>query len=782
MYLCRRHQQVGQGLAVFASRSRPTVLPSSVVATMLVAERLAGVAAREGGSPMDGTTTIASLLDTEPASSGLTEPQRTAGQQRPETVPASQPSPAHRVQLRVVWGDLTLIPADVHVVGHYNGVLPSSAEQAVDRAISTQREVIADHTRRRWLVGELGAITYFPGVDPSADGGVAVRRVAVVGMGRLGAFNETRATLMYSSLLRELGALPHICEVAVVLIGSGAHNLSISQAARALLRGFQSVLASASTEFALDGVTLVELDRLRAEQLVAALSGLRDEAPLVDLATTFDHGRGGVVGPDSAAVYALRALSTAVRRQGSPGRRRTSIVNQLNESLPADLRALVSEQLAAIPEGVDLLSVAISNPTADVSTAAPRQIDTDPPTRISVSYDSDRMRWAALTARATVPERYVPTERTLIDELVQRLTAPSEEDAARLPRMLRRLVVPEELQPHITGTGSVPIVFELDSAAAQLPWEFMTDREYDDAQTERPLAVRTAIARQLRTSYARLSPDFEEGTGLRALVIADPAPGKGHLPQAREEGIAVWELMRSRGLEAKLFVGSAQDTNQPPAGATFATKLDVLNELIAGRYDLVHFAGHGTMGDPERPELAGWVFAGGNLTARALVQLAWAPRLVMANACWSASGLGSPGAAANKPVEPEGQVEREPVGPDKQLRARLTTVLADEFLRVGIAHYIGTSWRIPDTMGADFATAFYERILPSAGHRGQPIGRALSEARAVLWKRWKEMAPSPGLPAEVGCAWAAYQHYGDPTDSLAPANPTAGVGTTRGGL
>ncbi len=726
---------------------------------------------------MAATATIASLLDTEPASSGLTDVQRTAGLEQCASI-APDVVPERRLRMRVVWGDLTRTAGDVHVVGHYQGVLPGTSERAVDRAISPKREVIADHTRRRWLVGELGAITYFPGVDARAYGEVAVRRVAVVGMGRLGTFSEARATRLYSSLLRELGALPDVSTAAGVLIGSGARNLGIGDAARALMRGIQTVLSSAADDFRMDDLALVEQDRLRAEQLLAALSGLRTTAPLVDLVPELEQGPGGVVGADAAAVYALRALSATVRREGAePGSHPLSgVLGQLGDTLPAELCGMVRDQLASIPDDIGRLTVAVSNPATEVAgDGTPDQIDAGPPTRISVSYDQDRIRWAALTARATVPERSVPAEPKLIGELVQRLTAPNSDDAAQLPRLLRRLVVPEDLQPHITARGSVPIVLEVDPEAAELPWEFLTDREYDEGQVAEPLALRTPIARQLRTSYARVAADLDDSAGLRALVIADPGPVGLQLPRAREEGIAVWELMRRRGVDATLFVGSAESPEKPPPpGARFATKLDVLNELLAGRYDLVHFAGHGTM-DPEHPERAGWVFAGGDVTARTLAQPAWAPRLVMANACWSAAGLGKPGAEA-------------PIGvgaPERQAQSRLTTVLADEFLRVGVSHYIGTSWRMPDGTGSDFALEFYERILPANGHRGEPVGRALCAARAKVWRDRRQDAAVQAVPEpapEVLCAWAAYQHYGDPADALEPSGATVpATATNRGG-
>lgn len=98
------------------------------------------------------------------------------------------------------------------------------------------------------------------------------------------------------------------------------------------------------------------------------------------------------------------------------------------------------------------------------------------------------------------------------------------------------------------------------------------------------------------------------------------------------------------------------------------------------------------------------------------------------------------------------------------LRAGLTAVLADEFLRVGVAHYIGTSWAVPDNMAKAFSTALYARVLPDGISPGESFGAAICEARRVLFSM-RDNAPQQEVP-EVFNAWAAYQHYGDPSDVI----------------
>jgi hypothetical protein len=680
---------------------------------------------------------IAGLLDIEPAWSGLVDAPTTAA---PDVSTEAVAEP--RVSIRVVWGDLVSESADIHVAGHYQGVLPAGSEAALDQAISAtpDRGIISEHTRRRWLVGSLGEVAYFPGHEDASDS--RIHRVAVAGMGRLGTFGDNSAEQLFTSLLKEISSLPHVQKMAMAMIGTGAANLSMGRGARALATGFATALRSPAPASWLTEIAVVEIDRLRAEQLLVALRG-RESAGL-RVHPRIKHGQGGQVGTDSAAVFAVRALAQAIRReQGSPNdrRRRSTISRQFAASLPEHLRDLVPAQLQDITDDIEGLDIRVlpagGGPKGDRAV-------TDAPTRISVGHQGAMMRWAALTERATIPEREVPVKPELVGDLVKRLTAPSAEDGERLPRMLRRWVVPEDFQPHVDARA--PIVLDVNGNAARLPWEFLTDERFDNGEETWPLALRTPIARQLRTSYAKATAEREETAGLRALVIADPGPASMSLPEARQEGLDVARLLSQRGADVTVFMGSPE--NPPPAPLRAATELDVLNELLVGHYELVHFAGHGLF-DAADPECAGWLFADGVLAARELSQLTQAPRVVVANACWSAA-LASTTTAAGDLVD----------------RARLTPVLAEEFLRVGVTHYIGTSWRIPDTMAKDFAHSFYDRALPQADAPGRPLGQAIREARQFLYAA-RPTDTTTAAP-EALCAWAAYQHYGDPADVMHP--------------
>lgn len=690
---------------------------------------------------------IADLLEVAPVHSGLAT-QAVPGESGP-AASASGLSPPLR--LSVTWGDITQVPADIHISGHYQGVVPASAEHALDVAISSAaRFVIEEHTRRGWLHGALGEITYFPGKDPQNDTS-AVRRVAVAGMGRPGTFSELRATQMYASLLGELIGLGSIRRVAMVLIGSGAGNLTVPQACRALVEGFASGPGALVAGLGgLEEVVVVELDRLRAEQTRLALD--RSARQVASLLVDAEIARvdGGLVGVDSAAVFAICGLARLVRNsmvQPPQKGRRSDPVGSLLEVLPKEFRSAVREKLAHISDDYTSLAVVLGE---SQETGAE-----SPPVRISVVRDQAGLRWAALTERSTIPERVVGMNPRLVEQLIQRLTAPTNEDAADLPRLLTRFVVPVDFQRHVSDQAA--LVLEVDRDTARLPWEFLTDDAFDSGQVVEPLAVRTPVARQLRTTYAGIAGEDGEAHELRALVIGDPGdPRQGqNLPQAREEAKEVAGVLRAHGVTVRLFLGGdATDAEE----ATPVSQLDVLKELLGRNYHLVHYAGHGTF-DPDNPQLTGWLFADGLLGARELAQLTRAPRLVVANACWSAArpGMGT---------EESRDEDRQPrSGQDQARQARLTPVLADEFLRVGVVHYLGTSWKIPDGLARRFARTLYEVLLGKPGDgRPRTLGEAVCKARQGLFYA---RGPDPGaVGREQWSAWAAYQHYGDPHDTL----------------
>ncbi|MCX5010378.1 CHAT domain-containing protein [Streptomyces sp. NBC_00555] len=325
------------------------------------------------------------------------------------------------------------------------------------------------------------------------------------------------------------------------------------------------------------------------------------------------------------------------------------------------------------------------------------------PVNISVLRSDRGLRWAALSDRAAIPEREVRVDQSLFLQLVDRLTEPSVRDANELPDLLSRLIVPLEFQWLLTSDA--PVNLELDRSTAIVPWEFLSDIQQDTGNRP-PLAVRTPISRNLRTEYSSMDIAEERAGGpLRALVIGDPgnsARGKG-LSGARREARRVREVLAGHGVTVRILIGAPGSTGRDEdkyEGEEPATRIDVLRALLAERYHIVHYCGHGTF-SASKP--SGWVFDDGLLTAQELEQLSRPPRIVVANACYSAQV--EPAASESKPA------------------ADQVFKMADEFLRAGVVHYVGAAWQLPDDQGLAFADAFYRALFDGRTPLAKPSGQ-----------------------------------------------------------
>jgi hypothetical protein len=368
-------------------------------------------------------------------------------------------------------------------------------------------------------------------------------------------------------------------------------------------------------------------------------------------------------------------------------------------------------------------------------------------TRVSFVRASDRIRVAAITETATVAERDLGVDFALVEELVARMTDPLANRLDDLGDLLRRLLLPADFGDKIRE--GPPLVFEVDRALARVHWEMMAGDD-GGAGAPRALGLRTAVARQLRTTYSPPpAPAPRPVSRLRALVVGDPGdPKEGHsLPGARREAQRVADLLRARRVDVVELIGAPDAAGAGPLpGIAPATRIDVLHHLLTGGFDLLHYCGHGDF-DPDEPDRAGWVFKGGLLTSRELEGMALAPRLVVANACLS--GLTSSVTRSGAGVAARGETD-------------LLPGLADEFFRRGVRDYVGTAWEVNDEGAILFAETFYDQVLPDPRRpvADTTYGEAMLRARKAL--------------AEAGlyeALWAAYQHYGDPTGSLV-AGPT----------
>ena len=670
----------------------------------------------------DDGGSIDDLLDQAPAPP---PPRRQRPRSPSPAPPAGAVSP---VSLTVVWGDLCRVPADVHAAGHYQGVMPTSAEGALDAAISggaSSRRIIAEHTRRQWFLGDFGHVNYFPSTHD------VVKVAAVAGMGRPGTFTEARCRRLAENLLVELCALGSAKRVALVGIGSGAGNLSIDQTARALATGFDTALRSTRMTHPCTHIYVVEYDRLRAERFLEAFRvALAGQESMLTLGDQVETSEGGGVSFASAAVY---LLATAAERAAAADGSTEGLERALDAALGQGFAASVIGRLKSTHPGT-------LKRAAEVTLEQGREDTGRPPVRISVleHHNGRSLRVAAITGTATVPERQIDADRTLFDEIAKRMSPPKPVDIPWLAELMSRMVLPGDLQALVTT--DTPLVFEVDRRTAQIHWELVADLVRSSSLPgdlpQKPLVLETSVSRQLRTTYSRVPAlDVETAKALRVLVVGDPGRGTHSLPGARQEAHAVQAALEKLGIQVTALIGAPPEPGKETRDAGDvrsrpAARLDVLGELLSGAYQIVHYCGHGTF-DPEDQTRAGWLFADGLLTSRELMQLGTPPRLVVANACFS-SRLGVTGGT----------------------EAQLAPSLADEFFRTGAANYVGAAWMVADDDAALFSTTFYEHLL---GPERDTIGDAITKARNAVWE---------DHPEEPGTTWAAYQHYGDPTDQL----------------
>ncbi|HET8988315.1 MAG TPA: CHAT domain-containing protein, partial [Humibacillus sp.] len=331
------------------------------------------------------------------------------------------------------------------------------------------------------------------------------------------------------------------------------------------------------------------------------------------------------------------------------------------------------------------------------------------------------LTFEAATRRAGAPTRTVPTQRALVDRLVESLVdSPSPDSSAA--RTLFELLFPNELKAQAPDTDNLVLI--VDQGSAHYPWELLDDRTTE--QDRIPLGVRRGLVRQLEGSSMR--SHVLSATGNRALVIGDTASGLTALASAQKEAKGVAAALRASGFKAE------------PLIAETGTK--IIQSLFDTAYRVVHLAGHGVydwpLGDGTDARVTGMVLGNGMyLTAGEIGQMRQVPELVVVNCCHLGAMAGAP---VTGPQRTSGNYHR------------LAASFATELIDIGVRAVIACGWAVDDPAAATFATTFYERLLA-----GLTFGEAIAGAR---WKTWHDH--------QSVNTWGAYQCYGDPEYRLAP--------------
>jgi hypothetical protein len=272
--------------------------------------------------------------------------------------------------------------------------------------------------------------------------------------------------------------------------------------------------------------------------------------------------------------------------------------------------------------------------------------------------------------------------------------------------LMYRLVVPESVQQSLQEhSGQVTIT----TNEQELPWELMRGRDEH-------LAIRCPVARMpLGWTMPRLGRARSEGRKLRFLLwYSDPL---GNLPGARVEVDTI-----SQGLQRDWKDRIEVDVVGPDRATSW-----LLNEtLIAGEYDVVHYAGHAAF-DEDHPDRSGLLLKKDVLFPAAKIErLLTGQPLVFLNACETSK-------AANEPDTPTYLGHR-------------SEGLASAFLYGGAVACVGSRWPVYDQSAGEIAVDFYKYLL-----QGNKVGEALRLARGDWYsERGDEVT------------WATYALYGDP--------------------
>jgi hypothetical protein len=274
-------------------------------------------------------------------------------------------------------------------------------------------------------------------------------------------------------------------------------------------------------------------------------------------------------------------------------------------------------------------------------------------------------------------------------------------------------------------------VLVVDSYTANLPWELMlADDPMRRDSDKRPLALRTAVVRQLAASQFRRQ--VRQAIGRSALVVGNPSldrfleyfPGPSAKPNqmppeltgAEAEAGAVAGVLRQTGYEVTEVIGADRAAN------------DVLAALYRRPWRILHISAHGVfdLRHADGRTRSGVLLSDGVLlTAAEVDAMEVVPELVFLNCCHL------------------GKVDSVHVRDGNKLAASI----ARELIEIGVRCVVVAGWAVTDTHARLFGETFYQHLLL----QGRAFGDAVFEARKVVWEQ-----------DGSDITWGAFQAYGDP--------------------
>ncbi len=630
------------------------------------------------------------------------------------------PRPKRRLEVAVRAMDLRFVATPI-LVGHYERDAISGAELLIDREL-----LGGDLTQRNNLglyAGERGSATIVLRVPNELERQRGSLSGAVVT--GLGSYDRPLspsdlAEAVRAGVLRYLlqvidvlGKAPRELPLSTLLVGyNSSANLTVAASVEALVRG----VLEANTKF---------FETTRLDIRIARL-----EIVEIYLNTAI------------SAVYALRELARPLAAQAK--RHGTLLVcrNALEQGEGVRQRLSDDHNASYWPRLIIVDADRLDDDGVARAEGGARRLAGSAATPIA-----ERLRFTYVGQRARAESLALQRQPGLVEQLVaQQIANPAwSED---LGRMLFQLMVPHDFKDAARQLDRVVLV--VDAYAANLPWELMLADDPDRLGDEKlPLALRTAVVRQLATSVWR--PQVHQGVERRALVIGNPSvagftdafPSIGGrpsaappaLPGAQAEAESTARVLAATGYLVESVIGEAQ------------TASAVLNRLFGRPWRLLHVSAHGVFDLPHadgRPR-SGVLLSGGLLiTAAEIAAMESVPELVFLNCCHLGQiGVAGGGGGANL----------------------LAASIARELIEVGVRCVVVAGWAVGDASARLFAETFYAALLL----RRRPFGEAVFEARRAAFQAY---------PADI--TWGAFQAYGEPGWLAEPRLPGAASAASEG--
>jgi hypothetical protein len=689
----------------------------------------------------------------KPQADGTPRPDATAA---PATAGKAAGPQAVVVHIEVICGGITNVKVPVTISPHYRG-LPLAG---VTRAFDHQLDFWLTRTREQGMIG-FGLGKIFPmNLQRQHDAGkVKVEHLLLASMGDPGYFATDDLRFVMSNVVVAVKSMGHD-HISTPLIGTYRGELPIGQAVHGFLEG---ILDGYERFRAIANAVTDERERFqqaaRSPLFVALVEA--DEKKATQIYEAFKEVQGDNEN-DQASL-------TAVEETGGNG-------STLRLQLEVARGDTVDKDPEREPSAVNL-DPDVKVTLLRVTRKAPAPATTTPPNPTAVvPSNTETFQFSALSEVAAVTVREVDVSSYLLRELPNRMIgASSSEEREAFGTFFANYLIPDDFRK--LTEGSINLTLVVDETTAAYPWEMAAHKKYSKTIF---VGTSLSLSRQFRTLLSpppsSLPPLNRE---LKALVIADPAPGTLSLPHAREEGLAVVDVMdRARRawqgeytFKVTVRIGSHHDPEDPRletvrrygnwiVNAKPCDPLELALLIVNEQFDVIHYAGHGEFDRNARR--AGWILDRDCfLSAQEIFRVRRVPRLVFANACFS---------AVTEPTD------------HREQRGKLVG-LAQAFFERGIPNYIGTGWAVDDACALLCAQWFYTRILglrrPANGDAvigtlplgPATIGESLLEARQQALKNKTDSS-----------TWGAYQHYGRVSDKLLPRPNASGPPKVGGNL